>query len=841
MDHYRRLLLILFLPLPCFAIELPDIEEVVTIGTRVEGRTAIGTTVPIDVIDNNAIQGAGEIETAALLQKLAPSFNFSRTTIGDGTDIMRPATLRGLGPDQVLVLINGKRRHNQAWIHVQQQVGRGSAGTDLNAIPTSSIDRIEVLRDGAASQYGSDAISGIINIVLKEDTDETVISSKWGETQDSDGEQLWFGLNHGMEIGDGGFFNLTLETSDTDATNRAVPSSVFGDTILRIGNSEMENVAGFFNSMLPLFDFKGELYLYGGFSKTKGESGGFYRFPVSLVPDQANRGVSAVYPDGFLPLQTTESEDKSLTFGYRHRLTSLWDLDTSVSYGENEFMFGAKNTINASFAAEYVQNNPGATDAQIVANAGPLSGEDGAIIFDQLTFNVDLSGRFEPEFLPDTLYFGTGIEYREENYEIESGDLASWSCGAGGITQVAFPSVDDPTSTANCGFQGFPGYSPATAAASKNDRDNYALYVDLETDLSSDLIVGAALRYEDFSDAGDSLTGKFSGRYQFNEQFALRGAIATGFRAPSLGQRAFTTVITDAGASGLTQTFHAPEGDAIALSYGVDGLEHEESINFSLGLIYTPTDDLTISLDMYQIEIDDRVVLGGALDGSTNATAAALLASAGYDQAQFFSNAIDTKTQGADLVATQYIDLKDLGSLLVTAVIHHNKTEVETIKPPAGVAANVIFSSAQVDLVESGQPRQRHSLSFDWLRGAWSAGLKFNRYGKVTTSFWTCAGLGIPDTDCEAIGLEAADSRTSDAAWLTDLEVRYSFESGVEIALGGNNIFDEKPDKLADNSVPRWLSDGQVGFGNFQYPWESTPFGTAGAFYYARVNFRFSL
>ncbi|AOE49145.1 TonB-dependent receptor plug domain-containing protein [Kangiella sediminilitoris] len=814
-----------------------EAKKIIVTGTRVSGRTIEDTAVPVDIITNEIIEESGASEVGELLQKLAPSFNFSRTTVSDGTDIIRPATLRGLGPDQVLILVNGKRRHSQAWVNIQQTIGRGSAGTDINSIPVSAIEHIEVLRDGAAAQYGSDAIAGVINIILKGGSAGTSLSGKWGKTKEGDGEVKQVSANSTVELGDTGFLNLTAEFRDRGATNRAGISNRKDRVIMRLGDSSSKNKYLFFNGEAGL------TYFFGGVSSRTGESGGFYRFE-----DRADRNVPQVYPDGFLPLQNTEVDDTSLAFGVRDFIGESWEYDLSAVYGKNEFGFAASNSINASIAAEYLFNNPGATDADIAANSGPTSADSGGIKFTQLTYNFDLSSPLDWGLYND-VYFSTGLEYREEEYGINAGELASYSCGYTGSTNNPFPSVIDPSVAAACGMQGFPGYSPEIAASSQRERDNYAFYVDLETNLTDDFLLGIAARYEDFSDAGDTTTGKISARWDITGSFGLRGAVSTGFRAPSLAQRAFTTVFTDVDGTELSQTFHAPEGSEFAAAYGVEQLEHESSENASIGMVYSPGDGLSISLDAYQIDIEDRIVLGGGLNGQDldangdpviNQTALDFLNANGYNKGQFFSNAIDTETFGADLVLTYDWGTDAWGDFTFTWLTHYNRTEIKEINAPEGVLPETLFSQAQVDNVETGQPRQRLLLGLDWDINDWSTSLKINRYGKVKTSFFTCQGLGIPTENPDVcngdLGIDPSPAVRSSAKWLADLEFRYNFDNGVMFTIGGNNITDEYPDKLPQNSAHRFISDAPE-FGNYIYPWESTPFGINGAFYYIKLDY----
>ncbi|GAA0204849.1 TonB-dependent receptor [Kangiella japonica] len=812
-------------------------KTIIVTGTRVSGRTIEDTAVPVDLITSDIIEESGASEVGELLQKLAPSFNFSRTTVSDGTDIIRPATLRGLGPDQVLILVNGKRRHSQAWVNIQQTIGRGSAGTDINSIPVSAIEHIEVLRDGAAAQYGSDAIAGVINIILKGGSAGTTLSGKWGQTKEGDGTVKQVSANSTIELGDTGFLNLTAEFRDRGATNRAGISNRKDRVIMRLGDSSAENKYLFFNGEA------GIAYFFGGVSSRSGQSGGFYRFE-----DRADRNVPQVYPDGFLPLQNTSVDDTSLAFGIRDFIGESWEYDLSAVYGKNEYGFIASNSLNASIAAQYVANNPGATDAEIAANAGPTRADSGGIEFQQLTYNFDLSSPLDWG-LHDDVYFSTGIEYREEDYGINAGELVSYSCGYTGNTNNPFPSVIDPNVAAACGMQGFPGYSPEISAASQRERDNYAFYIDMESNLSDNFLLGIAARYEDFSDAGDATTGKLSARWDLTETFGLRGAVSTGFRAPSLAQRAFTTVFTDVDGTELSQTYHAPEGSEFAAAYGVSKLEHESSDNISLGAVYSPGNGLSISLDAYQIDIEDRIVLGGGLNGQNadangtpvvNQPALDYLNANGYNKGQFFSNAIDTETFGADFVLTYDWGTESWGDYTFTWLSHYNRTEVKEINAPEGVLPETLFSKAQVDNIETGQPRQRLMLGLDWALNNWSSSLKVNRYGKVKTSFFTCQGLGIPTSNpdvCNGVlGIDPSPSVRSSAKWLADLEVRYDFDNGVRLTVGGNNITDEYPDKLPDNAVHRFISDAPE-FGNYIYPWESTPFGINGAFYYVKLDF----
>lgn len=521
-------------------------------------------------------------------------------------------------------------------------------------------------------------------------------------------------------------------------------------------------------------------------------------------------------------------EDNSLSVGYKTELLGSWDLDTSFTYGKNEFENGTKQSVNVSLGAD-----------------SPTSANNGAIIFEQKTFNMDLTGEVEIG-LPSTLYVAAGFEYRDEDYEINEGDFVSYAYGWDDDFSQIIYAPDAPTEIAPAGMQAYPGFRPEVTTS--ESRDNYALYLDAETNLTDSLLVGAALRYEDYSDVGPNTTGKFSFRWDVVDDFALRGAVSTGFRAPGLNQRAFTSLFTNLGPNGLAQTLHAPEGSDVALALGVDELTEETSFNTSLGFVWG-WDALTLTVDAYYIEIDDRIVLSGNIvpEGGDCTVAGSCpireaLEPLGYAQTQFFTNAIDTKTTGIDLVADYDIDLADWGSVVVTSVIHYNKTEVEAINAPTGIAESMIFDNAQVDLTETGQPRQRFSLSFAWNKDNWDANLRFNRYGKIKTSYFTESLTGDVPIDVDGDGNDdfVDNARSVGGVWITDLDVSYAFDNGMRFTVGVDNLFDEYPDELnvAADGTPLTVP-GLITGGSFAYPWEASPFGINGRFMYARFNYSF--
>jgi len=628
-------------------------DVIVTIGTRVQGRTSLQTAVPVDVIGIREMASTGATETGRIIQTLAPSFNFSSSSISDGTDSLRPATLRGLGPDQTLVLINGKRRHTAALIHVNTSVGRGTAGTDINAIPPSAIRGIEVLRDGAAAIYGSDAIAGVINLQLRNADSGGQASASYGVTYEGDGATFVADINQGFAIGDDGFLNLTYEYRNREATNRAGLSAArqypytneaaclatggpacmldpreatFDRQNFRIGDSDSTQHVIFANAGLALSD-NAEGYAFASWSHRENESGGFYR-----RANQYDRTIIELYPDGFLPLIRPTSEDRSIVAGIDWTLGE-WLVDTSINFGSNEFNFEIANSANASLGAS----------SPTVADAGTLR-------LSQWVANVDASRELDWRGRP--MVFAAGAEWRRETYEIEAGEPASYADG--GALNTNCPGCDVTPTAYGSGFQVFRGFSPSQEV--DESRDSYSAYVEVESDVTDQLTLSGAARFESFSDFGETFNGKFAARFDLVEdRLALRGAVSTGFRAPSMQQRFFNSVstqfVTDPGTGAtVAQERGTFRNDSpVALALGIPALKEETSLSYSAGFVATPTDDFTITVDFYQVEINDRIVITRSFDDSIPQITAALN-SVGATAAQFFTNAVDTRTTGVDIV-----------------------------------------------------------------------------------------------------------------------------------------------------------------------------------------------
>jgi len=809
--------------------EVDNVEKISILGSRVSTRTITDSAVPVDIITADDLTRSGFTELGQSLQASAPSFNFSRTQVSDGSDLFRPATLRGLQPDQTLVLVNGKRRHNQAIFGLNGTVGAGAAGTDMNAIPLIALKDVQVLRDGAAAQYGSDAIAGVINLSLRDSTDKTTGYVQYGGTTEGDGDGYSFGLNTGFEIAEDGFINLSLEYRDAEGTNRAQPDTGGSSTIDKgtlsdsvrwgQGNSESEFTSFFYNAMIPVADY--ELYSFGGYSNRTALGNGFFR-----NFDEAAKNVSQIYPDGFLPRIDNEAQDISFSVGLRGDINDDWQFDLSSVYGENRYDFDSKNSINASYAAEYLFNNPTASDSDIAANAGPTSGYSGGFRFDQLTLNADISGSIDIGH-SDDLYIAFGAEYRKENYEIVAGELASYSCGPSNST-TSFPSVIDSAVFAGCGFQAYPGLRPD--AAGKADRNSYALYLDMETQITDSWLIGTAFRYEDYSDAGDDLVAKLSTRFEVNDDLALRGAISTGFRAPSLQQSAYTAFTTNLASDGsLTQSFTATAGSPFPSALGVDNLELETSESVSFGAILDISDGVTLTIDAYNIKIKDRINLASLLSADQvafNTDAVAALNATGAVQANYFSNSVNSTTKGIDLIITYKTELYD-GNFGATLAGNINETTIDGVNAPEGIPENIALDDLQRSFLTDGQPKERATFTVDYAKNDWSTLVRANYFGETDIDYFGNNHININSDFFKP-------TSTVESAVLIDVNVNYQINDNLNVSFTVNNVFDVTPDELGEDEVLDAITNQA-----FQYPVRALPYGFDGTTYSAKLNFSF--
>lgn len=800
-----------------------SIEKISVIGSRRLGRTVEDSPVPIDIIGGDSLSTTGQTETNMILGSLLPSFNFPQPSLTDGTDHVRPAQLRGLAPDHTLVLVNGKRRHSNALLNLNGSTGRGSSAVDLNAIPANAIERIEVLRDGAAAQYGSDAIAGVINIVLKSASsggaasvtyganittmdgvpelkdvvigdNGNLVFTEGGDRELTDGQTLTLRSNMGFEIGNDGFLNISAEFRDRSASSRsdydqrdnyarlangsADPRELtFNRYNHSFGNGDVEDIAVFLNAGLTL-NPDAELYAFGSYSTREGEGGGFYRRA------QDSRNIEEIYPDGFLPTITSDINDYSLASGIKGGLSD-WNYDVSAVYGQDEFKFGVKDSLNTSLGPT----------SQTVFDAGTL-------IYDQLTLNVDISREVDVDGLASGVNVAVGAEYRREGYEIKAGETASY-------IQGEFPGA--------AGSQVFPGFTPESEGA--NSRHNISLYVDLEAYITDKWNVTVAARYEDYSDFGSTVNGKFATRYTLTDDVALRASLSNGFRAPSLQQQYFTSIATVFVDGEPTETGTFSPNSDVAKALGSPGLDAEQAVNYGAGVTWSPDSNFNLTVDYYNIKIDDRIVLSNNLSG---AGIEMLLAGNGANQARFFLNAIDSKTSGVDIVASYNTDIQNWGDIVFNAGFNYNKNEVtDVIEPPAvlqgqGFDQDNLFDSVELRRFETGSPKTKLNLSAVWSMNEWHATLRTTRYGETEDP------SSIP-----------ARNEVLPEKWVTDLDVGYEVTENVTLTLGANNLFDVYPD------TTRELVDDVTTFSRL-FPYSGfSPFGFSGRFVYGKVSVGF--
>lgn len=827
-------------------------EDVKVVGSRIEGREPLESPVPVELVLGERLRNSGHVETGRALQMLSPSFNFQSSAITDGTDSVRPATLRGLGPDQVLVLVNGKRRHNSALLHVLDTVGRGTAGTDMNAIPLSAIERIEVLRDGASAQYGSDAIAGVINLVLKEAPGFTMDTS-WGQTYRGDGDVFTHSMNGGWVNEDGAFLNVTYEFRDREHTNRAgawgwpfynpaecgadeQPSSTgfcldprestVNRHVIRLGDADSRHHSAYFNASAPLGE-RINFYSFGGFSTRDNSSPGFYRVPFIFNP----RIVYEIHPEGFLPFINTDVQDVSFAAGIDWETISGWSFDLSVNHGRNTFDFLISNSNNASYGVD-----------------SPTEADAGGLKFDQTTFNFDVARMFEGTEMTTNL--ALGAEFRRDGYGIRAGAPVSY-----------LHCLDDPSSNkSNCragappGIQVFPGYRPTDEVDAS--RTNTAAYVDIEWVFGGKFTLGTAGRFERYSDFGSTINGKISARYEVTPSFSLRGGVNTGFRAPSLHQLHYSKIDTlsvesPEGDSVLAEVGTFPNNSSIVQALDVPPLKQETSVNFSGGAVAKFGQTAALTVDAFRVNVDDRIVMSANFTAdaveSTAPSVALVMRETRIQGAQFFANAARTATSGVEFTFNSVHSIRG-GAVLdwgVSGAYFDTVLEGE-LNFPSSLApiASVLFEPADRAIIEDFQPSTRLQGTAEYRRGRVRFGGGLRYFGSYT--LWDQLGL-----------VARSQNQTFTPKTVTDVHFAVRLFEGAELMVGANNLFDVYPDRNEFNDLfGSFLSDlSGAPFSNFTdrngavipgteshgiFPYARTaPFGINGGYYYTRLSFRF--
>ncbi|MEO2050263.1 MAG: TonB-dependent receptor [Allomuricauda sp.] len=869
-----------------------QLEDVVVVGSRNPNRTSTETTVPVDVIDVSTIANQGpQVTVNEILNYVAPSFTSQSQTVSDGTDHIDPASLRGLGPDQVLVLINGKRRHTTALINVNGTVGAGSVGTDMNAIPAAAIQRIEVLRDGAAAQYGSDAIAGVINIVLKKATGKLDLSLTTGANFSknsnqfeggSDGEKFQLDANYGLPIGEKGYINFTgsLSTREPALRNKDYSGDIFQgfhgaervfaanggivadmtlqdyadaaqgvgyidqstkdqiaaldlndendiatfrdllsfdadeeelaargltrkDFRFKVGTSRLREGKFFANLSIPVSETT-EVYGFGGISYRQGLASGFYRRPAQ----GDGRANTPAFPNGFLPNIGTDILDRSLAFGIKGKMNE-WDVDFSNTYGQNTFDITVGNSSNGTLGV-----------------ATPRTFDAGGLSFTQNTTNLDFNRFYEDIFKGFNAAFGA--EYKVEKYEIVAGEESSYTSYDINGNPVTSATPDDQLVRNNFtggplggGAQVFRGYDPGNAT--KKFRNNISLYADFEADFTKDWVLSLAGRYENYSDFGSTFNYKLATRVKLSDNFAIRAASNSGFRAPSLHQQFFSrtsTVFVDN--VPFEQGTFTNDSRAAAL-IGINKLKEETSNSYSAG-ITGKFGDFSVTVDGYLIYIDDRIVYSGSFGNGGDPELTAIFEAAGATSARFFVNAIDTKSSGLDVVISHKTNW---GRAVVKNdfAATFNKTEVENIFVPQLIAnaglTGSFFDGQEEAFLTLAQPRTKLNLTNLVSIDSWDFLLRNVYFGEVTD----------PDDfngDARVEGTTVSDDAVYGGKLVTDLTVSKSFSDNLSMTIGANNLFDIYPD---ENRAGGTSGD------QFVYSRRTSQFGYSGRFLFARLRF----
>lgn len=818
-------LLLMLLNLTCLfaqektTSEAQELKEVQIVGSRNTKRTVVNSAVPIDVINvKDVTTQSGKLEINELLQYVAPSFNANKQSGSDGADHVDPASLRGMGPDQTLVLINGKRRHQSSLINLFGTKGRGNTGTDLNSIPASAIKRIEILRDGAAAQYGSDAIAGVINIVLNDNInqvtgavtygayntnaqgefdqgtaniknnflDENSFGNTLGKKRNFDGQSIKIAANYGVAVGKkGGIANFTAEYLNKEKTLR--PGFDFRKGF---GEAAIKGLNLFGNLMLPISD-KTEFYAFGGRNFRDTDAYAFTR-------NDGERVVESIYPGGYTPRITSEIVDNSIAAGIRTKYASGWKMDLSNTFGKNLFHYYIKGTLNASL----VGNSP------TEFNAGGHS-------LSQNTTNLDFSKNYDSVLNGMNLAFGA--EFRTEQFSIfagEEGSYSTYDTAGRPITNPASQTAPiDPISgeLRPGGSQGFPGYSPANEV--KKNRNNVSLYTDAEFDVTDNLLVSTAVRFENYSDFGSTLNGKLAARLKATDNINFRGSLSTGFRAPSLAQVYYNLRFTNFNAGGATEVILSPNNSPVTQAFGINKLNEEKAVNGSLG-VTTSFGAFTATVDGYFINVKDRIVLTGYFDASA--------LNLGVSAAQFFTNGVDTKTAGLDVVLAWKKKFGD-SNFTATLVGNINHMSIGDVKNGT-LDKETFFGEREKAFLLASAPANKFGLNLNYDKKWFNAGLAFTRFSKVELLDYQMYE-DVADYGSFANQIKAATD-TYNAKIVTDLTLGFKLNKSSKLSIGANNLFNIYPDQQDD-----WVEAGGY--------WDAVQMGFSGAYYYARLGFTF--
>lgn len=761
------------------ASDEPQVQQVVVTGTYTRNRRTLDSQSPVDVIGAKELQSTGSTELGTVLGRLLPSVNFPRPSGADASDAVRPAQLRGLSPDQVLVLVNGKRRHTSAVINVNGTLGRGSAPVDLNAIPLEAIDHIEVLRDGAAAQYGSDAIAGVINIILKKGAKGGEVEASWGEYQKHDGKQWTLRGTTGFDLGDNGWVRLAAEVADKDSTNRAgadfrnPKEPLYGQVTQRLGDPDSRPRTLFFNSQYRINDDI-EWYGFANYGERYTSAAATWR----TAYNGSSLRSPTIFPNGFLPLEDSTSTDTSAVTGLRGELGG-WRWDTSLNYGSNKFKLDLDNTINQTLGA-----------------ASPTHFYAGSLKSAESLFNLDIAREVPVSAFSGPLTVALGYEARHETYEIGAGEEASWT---------------------GTGSQGFAGFRPVNAG--KNGRTNQSLYLNLEADVTDKLSAGLGARHEHYTDFGDTTSAKASARYAFTKALSIRGTASTGFRAPSLAQQDYTITTTNFmvinGVNTPVETGTFAVGSQAASALGATPLKPEKARNLSFGVQYQPSNNFTTSVDVYRIDIDHRILFSANLQLPD--ALKAILAAQGYNvgAARYFTNALDTRTKGVDVVSTYRLPLSQGARADFTLGYNWNQNTVRHVdaNPALLTQYNLLLVDRQtINRTTVGSPKDKLSLTTDYTRGSWTGRAVVTRYGRFT----------VPQNDPTL-------DQQYDPQWVLDLSGTVKIDRNWRLTAGIDNVTNRYPAQIT--SKGNLNTNGIYTYSGF------APNGFNGRFYYVKAAY----
>ncbi len=821
-------------------------NPIVLIGSRRGGRVKTETAVPVDVINVSSPQPTGRMDLSSLLTFTAPSFNYNKQSGSDGGDHVDLATLRGLGPDQTLVLVNGKRRHQTSFVAVFGTRGRGNSGTDLNAIPISSIDRVEILRDGAAAQYGSDAIAGVVNVILKSninkltgylgtsvynDPDFNPAYKKglghYIHDEKLDGLTIGAGLNYGFALGkNNGFLNLSADYLNVGKTFRQANDTadpvnnkdgMFLNPYRRAnGDGSLDMLGVQMNMELPLTDSKLIFYSFGGYNNRQADAYAFTRnfsarperFPTDaggnpiMVP-----GITMSAADGeiyFNPHIQTKINDAALSLGLRKQYETGWNFDFSNTTGYNKFHFFGDKTFNAGL---------GATQTHF---------DDGGFSFLQNTTNAlfrrDMAG------IAEGFSIAFGAEYRYERYTIFAGEAASYS------------NYDPDKAT---GAQGFPGYQPADEVEA--NRNVIGIYADAEIDLTKTFLLNVAVRAENYNDFGSTVNGKIAARLKAADNFNIRGSFSSGFRAPSLQQINFSSTFTTVQAGNIAEVKIAPNYSPITQAAGIEELKQEKSLNASLGFTFNPLQGFNITIDGYWVQIKDRVVLSGQFDASDpdiDPVLAAEMNALNVSLAQFFANAVNTTNTGIDVVLDYTLRKTDSRWKFMLAGNIQDMT-IDQINVPEKLSGSdhlrqTFLSDREQAFILASAPKSKFAFNVEYGRKKVTVGARLNYFGKVVLLGYGDDGLGINPivpTDNDP-SVYVKDEYNYDGRFTTDLYVTYSFSERVALHIGADNILNEHPALAVAPGAKGWAYNNEPAG-----PFDAVQMGGNGRRGFARIVF----